>query len=158
MTKKQFLKELKKKLNKLSYKEQKESLTFYSEMIEDRIEEGLTEEQAVNEIGSIEEIVKQINEENLLTKKKEKKTLTTWEKTLLIIGSPLWFPLLLLFFAILFTIYAVIWSVNIIFWAIGLPFYYIGKFVLIGSKKISEFSLEFTKNSLQSIINYIKRG
>ena len=36
------------------------SLEFYGEMIEDRIEEGMTEQQAVKEIGSVDEAVTQI--------------------------------------------------------------------------------------------------
>ena len=37
-----------------------ERLTFYSEMIDDRMEEGISEEEAVCEIGSVDEIVSQI--------------------------------------------------------------------------------------------------
>ena len=45
MNKKEFLSSLNKKLSKFSKQEVKERLVFYSEMIDDRVEEGLSEEE-----------------------------------------------------------------------------------------------------------------
>ena len=56
MNKQEFLSLLKQKLSKLPKQEIKERITFYSEMIDDRVEEGLSEEEAVLEIGNIDEI------------------------------------------------------------------------------------------------------
>ena len=52
MTKAKFLKELSKLLKDLPKDEVKERLNFYSEMIDDRIEDGLSEEEAIKSIGS----------------------------------------------------------------------------------------------------------
>ena len=60
MTKKVFLTELKKKLGKLPKSEVKERLSFYSEIIDDKIEEGFSEEDAVADVGGIDEIAKLI--------------------------------------------------------------------------------------------------
>jgi uncharacterized membrane protein len=60
MTKLKFLLELEKKLSALSQEDIEERLTFYSEIIEDRVEEGISEEDAVAPIGNIEEIAAQI--------------------------------------------------------------------------------------------------
>mgnify|MGYP003303956627 CR=1 FL=1 len=60
MNKEQFLIELASALAGLPEDDIEKSLEFYSEMIDDRIEEGLTEEEAVAEIGSIDEIRAQI--------------------------------------------------------------------------------------------------
>ena len=53
MTKLQFLLALHDKLTGLPRDEVEERLNFYSEMIEDRMEDGLSEEEAVAAIGSV---------------------------------------------------------------------------------------------------------
>ena len=50
MTKAEFLSVFKKKLSALPRKEREEGLSFYTEMIDDRMEEGLSEEEAVAEV------------------------------------------------------------------------------------------------------------
>ena len=60
MTKLQFLLALHDKLAGLPRNEVEERLNFYSEMIEDRMEDGLSEEEAVAAVGSIDEIAEQI--------------------------------------------------------------------------------------------------
>ena len=59
MSKQDFLTELRKGLSGLPRDEIEERLTFYSEMILYRMEEGLSEEDAISEIGSVDEIVTQ---------------------------------------------------------------------------------------------------
>ncbi|MBQ9734061.1 MAG: DUF1700 domain-containing protein [Clostridia bacterium] len=63
MSKNQFLKILKRKLSHLSKSELDERINFYSEMIDDRIESGLSEKEAVEAIGSADMIARQIAEE-----------------------------------------------------------------------------------------------
>ena len=60
MTKIKFLLSLHDKLSGLPQDEVEERLNFYSEMIEDRIEEGFSEEDAVAAVGSVDEIAEQI--------------------------------------------------------------------------------------------------
>ena len=57
MDKAQFLDELKKRLAGLPQSDLEERLQFYGEMIDDRVEDGLTEAEAVAGIGSVDEIV-----------------------------------------------------------------------------------------------------
>ena len=64
MNKKAFLDALGKGLCDLSYEEQDKWLDFYGEMIEDRMEEGISEEEAVAAIGSVEAITRQILSEH----------------------------------------------------------------------------------------------
>ena len=68
MTKKEFLESLLKGLSGLPKEDTQERLTFYNEIIEDRIEDGLSEEDAVAEMGPIPEIVKQIVADTPLSK------------------------------------------------------------------------------------------
>ena len=54
MNKKDFLFSLEKALSGLPKEEVEERLAFYDEIIEDRVEDGLSEEQADMEIGSLD--------------------------------------------------------------------------------------------------------
>lgn len=60
MNKKKFLNELEKKLNILDEKELNETLEEYKDIIEEKVKDGKTEEEAVSEFGSIDELVDEI--------------------------------------------------------------------------------------------------
>ena len=60
MNKEEFLNELKKGLSGIPENDRNERVTFYSEMIDDRIEEGMSEEEAVSAIGDVNKIISQI--------------------------------------------------------------------------------------------------
>ena len=62
MTKQEFLSRLREGLSGLPEDDIAERLTFYGEMIDDRIEDGLSEEEAVAEVGSVDDIAAQIKE------------------------------------------------------------------------------------------------
>lgn len=123
MSKQEFLAQLCKGLSCLPQDDIDERLTFYSEMIDDRMEEGLSEEDAVCEIGNVDKIISQIIADIPLTKLvkekiKPKRSLRMWEIILLAVGSPVWLPLLIAAFAVFFSVYIVLWSVIISLWAV----------------------------------------
>ena len=60
MTKQEFLDRLHRSLAGLPLEDAEERLAFYDEMIDDRMEEGLAEEEAVSSFGAQEEIADQI--------------------------------------------------------------------------------------------------
>ena len=128
MTKAQFIVSLSEALSGMPTDEIQERLTFYSEMIDDRMEEGLAEEEAVAQIGSVEEIAAQIAEEIPLTKMmknkvKPKRKLRTWEILLLALGSPIWLSLAIAAFAVICSLYATVWSVAVVtLWAMFTAF------------------------------------
>lgn len=127
MLKQEFLNALREGLNGLPEADIEERLTFYGEMIDDRIEEGRTEEAAVAEIGTVEEVVRQIVAETPLTrlvkeKIKPKRRMRAWEIVLLILGFPLWFPLLVAAGAVVLALYVTLWSLVIALWAIEVAF------------------------------------
>lgn len=115
MTKREFLAVLQRELYTLSQKELREQLNFYSEMIDDRMDDGLSEEEAVSKIGSISEILSQIDNEKGITgaapSEKSEAKLGALGKTLLILGSPLWIALAAAGFAVLAALYASVWAV-----------------------------------------------
>lgn len=123
MRKQEFLAKLEAGLFGLPQDDIVDRLTFYSEIIDDRMEEGLSEEDAVSGIGSVDEIVSQIVAEVPFTKIvkekiKPKRTLKAWEIVLLALGSPIWISLLIAAFAVIFAAYVVVWSFIVSLWAI----------------------------------------
>ncbi|MBR0145501.1 MAG: DUF1700 domain-containing protein [Eubacterium sp.] len=60
MKKQEFLTALWKQLSDMPNEDVERSLDYYSEMIDDRVESGMSEEDAVAEIGSVEDAAKQI--------------------------------------------------------------------------------------------------
>ncbi len=94
------------------------SVEFYCEMIDDRTEEGMSEEEAVAAIGAPDAIAQQILMELPLSKLlsariKPHHLSTTQYVLLLVLASPLWLSLLAVFAAILISVYAVIWALVI---------------------------------------------
>jgi len=125
MDKTQFLEELKRRLSGLPQSDLDERLLFYSEMIDDRVEDGLTEEEAVAGIASVNEIVEQIMAETPLSrlvkeKIQQRRGLKAWEILLLVLGSPVWLPLLIAAFAVCLSLYIVLWVVLSSLWAVDL--------------------------------------
>ena len=114
MSKAEFLTKLRESLSGLAPADINTSMEFYSEIIDDRMEEGLSEEEAVACLGSIDDIRDKVLEAVPITKiVKEKikpgKPMGALAVILLIIGFPLWFPLVIAGSAITFTIYLVFW-------------------------------------------------
>lgn len=122
MTKNEFLIKLMKGLSRLPQPDIEERVAFYSEMIDDRMEEGLTEEEAVAAIGDVDTILDQIlSETPLITlikeKLKPKRKLQVWEIVLLAVGSPIWISLLAAAFAVVVSLYASLWAVAGSLWS-----------------------------------------
>ena len=127
MTKQEFLEKLRVRLYGLPEADIDERVSFYEEMIDDRIEEGISEEEAVSDIGSLDGIVSEILADTPISKLvkekiKPKRKLNTWEIVLLAVGSPVWFPLLLAAGIIALSVYIVFWAVIISFWAVFVAF------------------------------------
>ena len=119
MNKKEFINALGKGLAGLFCEEQDKWLDFYGEMIDDRMEEGLTEEDAVAQIGTAEVVAEQILTQSKPNKSRKKRELKTWQLILLIVGSPLWFSLLVAAASVVFSLLVVLWVVVISFYAVA---------------------------------------
>lgn len=122
MNKQQFLEAIRNRIKGLPQSDIDKSLDYYSEMIDDRVEDGMTEEEAVAALGTVDEIVTQILKDIPLPKiVKEKvspkRSLSALEILLLVLGFPLWFPLLIAFASIILSVYIVLWSVVISLYA-----------------------------------------
>ena len=123
MTKKEFLEKLKNSLSALSESDRDERLNFYGEMIDDRIEEGYSEEEAVKTVGNPEEIGSQIASEYSSIRKSDKKEKTkrkwqTWQIVLVCAGFPVWLPLLVSAFVVIIALAASFWAVVGAIWSL----------------------------------------
>ena len=122
MTKKEFLSALSRGLSGLPRREREERVSFYREMIDDRIEEGMPEPDAVASVGTVEGTVSQILAERPAVAEE------TPQKSgngrvgmilLLVLGFPIWFPILLSLFV---TVASLIFSLFVTLWAVELSF------------------------------------
>lgn len=119
MKKQEFLCGLEKRLSHLPKQEIEERINFYSEMIDDRMEDGLSEEEAVSAIGSLEEAFAPGEAPKQDKGRNKQKSKSTWEKVLLIVGSPIWLSLLISAVAVVASLYVSLWSVIASLWAVA---------------------------------------
>lgn len=129
MRKQEFLDKLKVRLWAMPEADKQRSVDYYSEMIDDRMEDGLTEEEAVAAIGDLDEIVEQILHETPRPPaapkqvKPEKETgqsnWKVWVAILLVIGSPVWIPLVASLLATVVSVYVSLWIVVAVFYIVA---------------------------------------
>lgn len=127
MTKNEFLAQLRDRLGGLPQEDIEEKLGFYSEMIDDKIEDGMSEDAAVAELGSTGEIASQIIGETPLSKIVREKIrprgkMKTWQIVLIAVGSPVWASLLIALLAVIFSVYVSLWAIIVSLWAVFVSF------------------------------------
>ncbi|MBO5879592.1 MAG: DUF1700 domain-containing protein [Clostridia bacterium] len=137
MNKNEFLEELELALRGLPKNDIDERLAFYEEMINDRIEDGESEEKIIADIGSIDKIKAQILEDvpilklirerarrrkNDEARNKKSRNGAAMEITLLVLGSPVWISVLISVAAVIFSLYVSLWSVVISIWSVFVSF------------------------------------
>ena len=136
MNKTEFTNQLSAALTGLSEEDIKKSVDFYTEMIDDRIEDGMPEEEAVAAVGSIDDIRSNILQEIPITrivkeKITPKRAFSPMEIVLLIIGAPLWLPLLLTFIIVGLVIYLCFWIIILSLYVVDLSVFVSGIFGFI---------------------------
>lgn len=125
MNKAEFLKELKNKISDMPYSEVEKTLSFYAESIDDRIEDGMSEDEAVFCLGDIDAIAKEIRADlpitTLIGKKVQQSRDRASNKTLWIVlaicGIPFWLPIAAAFAITVLAVYFSIWAVIISIYA-----------------------------------------
>ena len=125
MKKQEFLIKLAWRLARLPKEEVEERVGFYAEIIDDKMEEGLSEEEAIREIGTVDDIVDEIFAGFPLSKLvKEriipKRAFKAWEIVLLVFALPILVSVVAAGFAIVVSLYASIWSVIVSVWAVAI--------------------------------------
>ena len=100
------------------------SADYYTELIEDGMEDGQSEFEAVSALPDPEEAARQILLEQPLGRvvqvKAARRKRSAWEIILLVLGSPVWLPLLLSLAVLLLTAYLLVWVAVLVLWAFDL--------------------------------------
>lgn len=121
MNKQEFLLALRNNLSALPKTQIDEHILFYNEIIDDHIEDGLSEEQAIAQIGLPEQIAKQILADSPIEKiktTKPKRRLKIWEIVVIVLGSPIWVSLLLSALSAVLSLYVGLWCIVIALWSV----------------------------------------
>ncbi|MBQ7624069.1 MAG: DUF1700 domain-containing protein [Clostridia bacterium] len=123
MNKTEFSAGLRKALSGLPQDDIEERVLFYEEMIDDKTEEGATEEEAVASLGNVNDVASQIISDIPLSKLviekiKPKRSLCAWETALIVLGAPLWLPLILAAGAAVLSLYVSVWAAIFSLWAV----------------------------------------
>lgn len=116
MNKSAFLAALSECLKALPQSEIEKTLAYYGEIIDDRMEEGLSEEEAVRGLEQPDIIAGRILQETPITvlvkeRIRPKKTIGALSVVLIVLGFPIWFPLLMAALIVILSLYVVVWSV-----------------------------------------------
>ena len=123
MTRLEFLAALRERLCGLPEEDISRICDYYSEIIDDRVEDGTDEQEAVAALGTVEEIVAEVLGETPLPRLikervRPRRELRGWEIALIVVGSPLWVSLLIAAAAIVLSVYIVLWAVVISLYSI----------------------------------------
>lgn len=123
MTRDEFLGRLGELLACLPAEQVEETKAFYAEAIADRMEDGMTEAEAVAAMGTPGEVAEATLDElpavpRAIARTKRKSTALLW--ALAIVGSPVWIPLLLAFVAVAVVVYICIWILALCVWIVAM--------------------------------------
>lgn len=130
MNKIEFLSEIRERLKGYPRDEVDNSIQYYSEMIEDRVEDGMSEDAAVASLGDINEIVKNIKKNMPLKsvikekfsqgkEKLEESNVSVLTILMLIIFFPFWFPFACIMFSLYGVFFLITWILDGAFFVAG---------------------------------------
>ena len=144
MSREEYLNELRDKLTQNNIPGIDAMIEFYDEAISDRMEDGMSEDDAVAAMEDTDSVVKTAKLDkpiaSLMADKVKESHKEASEKghgtlfvVLAVVGFPIWFPLLIAFFAILFALYISMWAVVVSIYAVELSFAISAVAALLGS-------------------------
>lgn len=114
MNKQSYLEQIRRLLQRLPEEDRERSLAFYAESIDDRMEDGMSEEAAVATMESPEKAAEAILMDmpipKLVKARVKERRMGAAEILLLALGFPLWFPLLLTVLILGLTAYLLVWA------------------------------------------------
>ena len=122
MTRDEFLGRLGELLACLPAEQVEETKAFYAEAIADRMEDGMSEEEAVAAMGTPGEVAEATLDDlpavpRAIARTRRRSTTLLWVLT--IVGSPVWVPLLAAFAAVAVTVYICIWLLALCVWIVA---------------------------------------
>lgn len=124
MSRDAFIGELRHRMAGLPQEIVDRTVEYYSELVADSVEDGLSEEEAVSRLGYIDEIVANVVKDTPLTQivqtrvqEKKAKGVSAWVIVLLVLGAPVWLPLLIAGLVVILALFIALWAVVIALWA-----------------------------------------
>ena len=123
MNKTEFKKKLGKLISPVPEPERSRAVAFYLELIDDRIEEGMKEEQAVHELGGLQEIAEKILSESSVPLKRSKGA-NAMMIFLIFITSPIWISILAVIASFIFAGWSVVIAIYCVFFGLIVSFLY----------------------------------
>ena len=143
MNKEQFIRVFRKKLRGMPREEIAKTVSYYEEMIADKIEGGMSEQEAVASLGNLDELARSARGAESETAEKQPRTHETpapWVMVLLILGSPIWIGIGAGIFGILVGFWATLFSLVVALFAVvaGLL---IGFYAVVFSLDVTFFAL-----------------
>lgn len=134
MTKAELVASLRTRLAGLPENDIQKAIDYYSEAVDDCMEDGMSEAEAVASLGSLDDIVEQIMLDAPLpslvrARVKPQRTLHAWELVLIILGAPIWLSLAVAAASVVLAVYVTLWSIIVGLFAVALAF---GVCLLVG--------------------------
>ena len=122
MKKAEFIKALALEICGLPQEDAERWLEYYTEMLDDRIEEGMHEKEAVASLGTPKNVAKEILAQTpfarlIKNRVRPKRKLRAWEIVLVVLGSPIWLTIAVSLAAAFFAIFASLWAGIVSVWA-----------------------------------------
>lgn len=141
MTKAEYLERLRVSLALMPAEEREAQLAYYEELFDDMLEDGMSEAEAAAHLGAPEDVAETLLAEipmstlvkNRVQAQGKPSALTV---VLLVLGAPLWLPLLLSAFIVLLSLLITLWALGlglgIVLPAVGISLIAVGLGTLLG--------------------------
>jgi uncharacterized membrane protein len=130
MTREEFCEGLRQELDGLPQREIDQTIHYYTEIIADRMEEGMTEEQAVAVMEPMHVIARRMKAD-FRPNTPPRRGIGGWQIALIILGFPVWFPLLVVGAVLTVTAFALVWVLVLCLWAVCLALFVWGVAVIL---------------------------
>lgn len=141
MTRAEYLERLRAALALMPAEEREAQLAYYEELFDDMLEDGMSEAEAASHLGAPEDVAETLLAEIPLSTLVKSRVQARGKPSaltvvLLVLGAPLWLPLLIAAFAILFSLLITLWalglSLGIVLPAVGVSLIALGLGTLLG--------------------------
>ena len=127
MNREEYLEKLRLALAQMPAEEKERQIAYYDELISDMCEDGMSETEATAKLGDPGKVAEELLAAlplGTLVKSRIKSAggLSALTIALLVLGFPLWFPLMIVALVLVFCAYVVIWVLVICLWAVFVSF------------------------------------
>ena len=141
MTRAEYLERLRAALALMPAEEREAQLAYYEELFDDMLEDGMSEAEAAEHLGEPEAVAEELLAEIPMTTLVKNRVQAQGKPSaltvvLLVLGAPLWLPLLLSAFIILLSLLITLWAlslgIGIVLPAVGVSLIAVGLGTLFG--------------------------